>query len=88
MQKDTGQLNTMLKEAFQFCFQQWKDRWEKWVAARFDYFKRDYCKIVVSPCEYFLGIKVGYFLIHLQCACLIYLCVIMYIVLMIHLLDF
>jgi hypothetical protein len=41
MQNATAEMNTIPKEAFQKCFQQWKHRWAKCVEAQGAYFERD-----------------------------------------------
>jgi len=41
MQNATAQLNMIPHEAFQKCFQQWQDRWEKCVHYQRDYFEGD-----------------------------------------------
>jgi hypothetical protein len=41
MRKVMAQLNVIPKEAFQKCFQQWRDHWEKCVHYQVDYFERD-----------------------------------------------
>jgi hypothetical protein len=38
----TAKLNTIPKDAFQKCFQQWRDRWDKCVHYQGDYFEGDY----------------------------------------------
>ncbi|KAJ8277363.1 hypothetical protein GJAV_G00074370 [Gymnothorax javanicus] len=45
MQNATAQLRAIPKEAFQQCFRQWQDRWEKCVAAQGDYFEGDWLKL-------------------------------------------
>lgn len=42
------QLRVIPKEASQRCFEQWKNSWEKCVAAREDYFERALGTIIVS----------------------------------------
>ena len=37
----TAEMNTIPKEDFQRCFQQWKDRWAKFVQAQGAYFEGD-----------------------------------------------
>jgi hypothetical protein len=32
-------LNTLLKDSFKICFQQWQDRWKKCVSSQGDYFE-------------------------------------------------
>uniref|UniRef100_A0A8C4QH30 Transposase n=1 Tax=Eptatretus burgeri TaxID=7764 RepID=A0A8C4QH30_EPTBU len=39
MRNGTDQLRAIPKEAFQRCFRQWQNRWEKCVAAQRDYFE-------------------------------------------------
>jgi transposase len=41
MRNATAQLNTIPKDAFQKCFQQWRDRWDKCVHYQWDYFEGD-----------------------------------------------
>jgi len=41
MRNATDQLRAIPKEAFQRCFRQWQNRWEKCVAAQGDYFEGD-----------------------------------------------
>jgi hypothetical protein len=41
MQNATAQLNTIPKDAFQKCFQQWRDHWNKFVHYQGDYFEGD-----------------------------------------------
>jgi len=37
----TAKLQKIPKEAFRRCFQQWQDRWSKWVCAQGSYFEGD-----------------------------------------------
>ena len=37
----TAELNTIPKEAFSECFQQWRQHWEKCVESQGDYFEGD-----------------------------------------------
>ena len=41
MTATTAKLNTIPKEAFSECFQQWRHRWEKCVESQSDYFEGD-----------------------------------------------
>jgi hypothetical protein len=41
MQNVMAQLNTIPKDAFQKCFPQWQDRWDKCVHYQWDYFEGD-----------------------------------------------
>ncbi|XP_021935815.1 uncharacterized protein LOC110837702 [Zootermopsis nevadensis] len=41
IQNATAQLHTILKQAFQNCFQRWKDRWAKYVESQGAYFEGD-----------------------------------------------
>jgi hypothetical protein len=41
MRNATKELRSLPKEAFQKCFQQWKERWTKCVASQGAYFERD-----------------------------------------------
>jgi hypothetical protein len=41
MQNTTAQLNTIPKDVFQKCFQQWRDHWDKCVHYQGDYFEGD-----------------------------------------------
>jgi hypothetical protein len=47
MRNATGQLNTIPKDAFQECFQKWRDRWDKCVHYQWDYFEGDLSKFVL-----------------------------------------
>jgi hypothetical protein len=58
----TAQLNTIPKNAFQKCFQQWHDRWNKCVHYQGDYFEGDYSKFVLYEEMYFCEQKGRYFL--------------------------
>ena len=42
IQNAKAEMNTIPKEAFQMCFQQWKDRWSKCVEVQGVYFEGDY----------------------------------------------
>jgi hypothetical protein len=47
MRKATAQLNTIPKDAFQKCIQQWRDRCDKCVHYQGDYFEGDQSKFVL-----------------------------------------
>lgn len=37
----TRQLNEIPKDSFKMCFQQWRERWEKYARLQGQYFERD-----------------------------------------------
>ena len=61
MAATTAELNSIPKEAFSACFQQWRHRWEKCVESQGNYFEGDYVSNALSKPVSFSRPKVGYF---------------------------
>ena len=61
MAATTAELNSIPKEAFSACFQQWRHRWEKCVECQGNYFEGDQVSNAPSKPVSFSRPKVGYF---------------------------
>ena len=57
----TAKLNTILKEAFSECFQQWQHHWEKCVETQGDYFEGNQVSSAPGMPVLFFRPKVEYF---------------------------
>jgi len=45
----TAELRKIPNEIFRRCFQQWQDRWSKWVCAQGSYFEGNWVSVVICP---------------------------------------
>ena len=57
----TAELNTIPKEAFSECFQQWQHHWDKCAESQGDYFEGDQVSSAPDMLVFFPHLKVGYF---------------------------